>query len=90
MLMLAFPFVIYVCNFLLLDKQYSSLIRRLKILRKTRRIVFVIVVPSPFLLSAAQMVTPSERAFTYFSEFNTQAYLAWTMRHNNLPLYQSP
>lgn len=90
MLMLAFPFVIYACHFLLPDEQDSPLIRRLKISRKTRRAVFAVVVPVLFLLSSAYMVLPPERAFPYFSTFIVQHYFPSSMQQNTVPLSQCP
>jgi len=90
MLMLAFPFMIYVCNFLLPDGQGSVLVRRLKISRKTRRVVFVFVVSVLVFLSSAYMVLPPERAFPYFSIFSLQMYFPSSMQQNTLPLSQCP
>ncbi|MEM2135870.1 MAG: hypothetical protein QXG44_13530 [Candidatus Jordarchaeaceae archaeon] len=90
MLILAFPFLIYTCNFLLPDGQDSLLIGRLKISRKTRRTVFVVVVPVLVLLSSAYMVLPPERAFPYFSVFSGQMYFPSSMQQNTFSLSQSP
>jgi len=90
MLILAFPFIIYTCNFLFPGEEDSPLIRRLKISKKTRRTAFAVVIPLLFLLSSAYMVLPPERAFPYFSIFSGQMYLPSSMQKNTVPLSQCP
>ncbi|MEM3651240.1 MAG: hypothetical protein QW831_10995 [Candidatus Jordarchaeaceae archaeon] len=89
MFLLVFPFLIYACNFLLPDGQDSPLIGRLKISRKTRRALFVVVVPVLVLLSSTYMVLPPERAPTYFSTLKIQMYLPSSMQYNTV-LYLCP
>jgi len=90
MFMLVFPFTIYACNFLLPGERVSPLFGRLRISSKTRRAVFVVVVPALVLVSASYMVLPPERAFPYFSLFPVQQYFPSSMQQNTVPLSQCP